>query len=146
MRLMQRVEAIVEPDYFQFYARRAGAEWASDQTTSTGYEEHLWTNGKFVTIGMARKFGTTRVDVEVWSAAPGEPPDEWQHVAEISLLPGGPLELFSWGDDRPVLVISIDDGPVRVREGRPAAPSLHPAVLPAPLRGQRREPRASPNR
>jgi hypothetical protein len=60
----------VEPDYFQFYARREGAEWASGQTTDAGYEEHLWSNGDFVYIGTARKYGTTTVVVEVWDTPP----------------------------------------------------------------------------
>jgi hypothetical protein len=67
----------VEPDYFQFYARRANAEWASDKTTEAGYEAHLWSNGGFVTIGTARKFGTTAVTVEVWDRPPNQPDEQW---------------------------------------------------------------------
>jgi len=105
----------IEPDYFQFYARRAHAEWASAQTPSAGYEAHLWSNGEFVTIGTARKFGTTAVAVEVWDTPPDQPDERWQHVAEVSLEPGGPLEIFSWGDETPAVVVPIDEGWVRLR-------------------------------
>lgn len=107
--------AQIEPDYFQFYARRASAEWASDQTTSTGHEARLWTNGEFVTIGTARKFGTTTVAVEVWDTPPDPPAEHWQHVAEVSLGPGGSLEIFSWGDETPAVVVPISEGWVRLR-------------------------------
>jgi hypothetical protein len=105
----------IEPDYFQFYARRAGAVWGSDETPDAGFEEHLWSNGDFVYIGTARKFGTTTVVVEVWDTPPDQPDDRWQHVAEVSLKPGGPLEVFSWNDDTPVVVVPIDEGWVRLR-------------------------------
>jgi hypothetical protein len=109
------VTADIEPDYFQFYARRSGAAWASDQTTDAGYEGHLWSNGRFVTIGTARKFGTTAVTVEVWESVPNQPDEQWQHVAEVSLEPGGPLEVFGWGDDDPAVVVPIHEGWVRLR-------------------------------
>jgi hypothetical protein len=109
------VTAEVEPDYFQFYARRANAEWASDKTTEAGYEAHLWSNGGFVTIGTARKFGTTAVAVEVWDIRPDEPDERWQHVAEVSLEPGDSLEILSWGDETPAVVVPIDDGWARLR-------------------------------
>jgi hypothetical protein len=105
----------VEPDYFQFYARRAKAEWASAQTTDSGYEAHLWSNGQFVTIGTARKFGTTSVTVEVWDTPPNQPDERWQHVAEVSLEPGGSLEIHSWEPDTPAAVVPIDEGWVRLR-------------------------------
>jgi hypothetical protein len=109
------VTAQIEPDYFQFYARRAGAAWVSDRTTDAGYEAHLWSNGEFVTIGTARKFGTTAVAVEVWDSPPDQPGEHWQHVAEVSLEPGGPLELYSWGDETPAVIVPIDEGWVRLR-------------------------------
>ena len=106
----------VEPDYFQFYAMRSGAEWASDRVPSAGYEAHLWSDGAFVYIGTARKFGSTSVAVEVWERRP--PADiapEWQHVAEVSLEAGGDLEVCSWDPDPRAAVISIDEGPQRLR-------------------------------
>jgi hypothetical protein len=109
------VTAQIEPDYFQFYARREGAAWASDRTTDAGYEAHLWSNGAFVTIGTARKFGTTAVVVAVWDSPPDQPDEHWQHVAEVSLEPGGPLEVFSWGNETPAVVVPIDEGWVRLR-------------------------------
>lgn len=66
-------------------------------------------------IGTARKYGTTTVVVEVWDTAPDQPDDHWQHVAEVSLKPGGPLEVFSWNDDSPVVEVPIDEGWVRLR-------------------------------
>jgi hypothetical protein len=99
----------IEPDYLQFYARRAGAAWVSDRATDAGYEAHLWSNGAFVTIGTARKFGTTAVAVEVWDTPP-DPDEHWQHIAEVSLEPGGPLEIYSWGDETPAVVVPIDEG------------------------------------
>lgn len=109
------VTAHVEPDYFQFYARRAGAEWASDQVTDAGYQARLWSNGSFVTVGTARKFGTTTVTVEVWDSPPDQPVEHWQHVAEVSLEPRGPLEILSWGDESPAVVVPVDEGWVRLR-------------------------------
>jgi hypothetical protein len=109
------VTAHVEPDYFQFYARRAGAEWASDQVTDAGYQARLWSNGSFVVIGTSRKFGTTEVVIELWDTLPDPPESRWQHVAEVSIEPGGPLEVFSWGVDTPVLVVPVDEGWVRLR-------------------------------
>jgi hypothetical protein len=105
----------VEPDYFQFYACREGAEWASGETPDAGYEEHLWSNGDFVYIGTARKYGTTAVVIEVWDTLPDQPDEHWQHVAEVSLEPGGPFEVFSWGDETPAVVVHIDEGWVRLR-------------------------------
>jgi hypothetical protein len=105
----------VDPDYFQFYARRTGTPWASDPATDAGYEAHLWSNGGFVTIGMARKFGTTALAVEIWDTAPDQPDEQWQHVAEVSLEPGGSLEVFGWGDETPAVVVPIDEGWVRLR-------------------------------
>lgn len=107
--------AQIDPDYFQFYARRANSGWAGDQTPSAGYEAHLWSNGAFVTIGTARKFGTTAVVVEVWDTPPDQPDEHWQHVAEVSLEPGGPLEILSWGAETPAVAVPIDEGWARLR-------------------------------
>ena len=46
---------------------------------------------------------------------PDQPDEDWQHVAEVSLEPGGPLEIFSWGDETPAVVVPIDKGWVRLR-------------------------------
>ena len=51
----------VEPDYFQFYAKRVGAPWLADVTKET-YRDRLWTDGGVVVISTVRKFGTTPVD------------------------------------------------------------------------------------
>ena len=107
--------AQVEPDYFQFYARRASAEWASAERTRSDLAPHLWSNGDFVVIGTARKFGPTAVAVEVLDTPPDEPDEQWQHVAEVSLERGGPLEVLSWEPDTPVAVVPIDEGSVRLR-------------------------------
>jgi len=88
---------------------------ASDQTTDAGYEARLWSNGRFVTIGTARKFGTTAVTVEVSDTSPDQPDERWQHVAEVSLEPRGSLEVLSWGEEIPAVVVPIDEGWVRLR-------------------------------
>lgn len=106
----------VEPDYFQFYARRSGHDWASDRVTSPGHEAHLWSDGGFVYFGTARKFGTTSVVVEVWD---GRPPEDisqnWQHIAEVSLGPGGDLEIYDWGSEIPRAVVAMDPEAQRLR-------------------------------
>lgn len=107
--------AVVEPDYFQFYARRSGAAWASDMVTEEGYAAHLWTDGQFIYVGTRRKFGPTPIEVTVSRTRPEAPDDSWQHVVEVSLTPGGPLEVFSWGDDRPLLTTPLPSGDVRMR-------------------------------
>jgi hypothetical protein len=105
----------VEPDYFQFYLRRAGAPWASDAVSEPGYAARLWTDGGFVYVGTARQFGTTPVDVDVTTAPPGPAAPSWQHVAEVSLESGGAIEVLSWGADDPVVTIDVDGGPLRLR-------------------------------
>jgi len=106
----------VEPDYGQFYARRAGAPWASADVPSEGYERALWSDGAFVYIGTYRRYGTTSVEVSTLTGPPIDDADPaWQHVAEVSLDPGGDLEIFSWGADVPVATVPIEAGPVRLR-------------------------------
>ena len=105
----------VEPDYFQFYARRASAEWASAAVSDEGRRDRLWSDGHFVYIGTLRKFGATAVDVEVLDAEPDVTSQEWQHVAEISLLPGGPFEVLSWNPDEPVALLDVPEESLRMR-------------------------------
>ena len=106
---------VVEPDYFQFYARREGAEWLAGATHEV-YRNRLWTDGGFVVVSTLRKFGTTRITVEVLAGEPKLPGDEWQHVAEVSLDAGGPLEVLSWpGDQEPRSTHEIPACPVRLR-------------------------------
>lgn len=105
----------VEPDYFQFYAKREGAEWLSDVTDDV-YRDHLWTDGGFVVISTVRKFGTTPITLDVVAGAPGPPGDEWQQVVEVSLEAGGRLEILSWpGDQEPRSIHDVPAGPVRLR-------------------------------
>lgn len=112
----QSFDLVVEPDFGQFYMRRSGAEWASDQVPSVGYERSLWTNGSFVYVGTDRKWGSTHVRVEVLDGPPMPLPGaQWQHVAETSLDPGGDLEVFDWPGDAPNATVPIDPGSVRVR-------------------------------
>lgn len=103
---MRAVEAIVDV--------RSGSAWASDQVPSHGYEEYLWSDGAFVCIGTTRRFGATSVRIEVLSAAPtAEPPDDWQHVAEVSLDENGDLEVYSWDDRSPASTVPLDRAPQR---------------------------------
>ena len=110
-----RWSGIVEPDYFQFYARRVGSPWLADVTNQT-YRNRLWTDGGLVVISTLRKFGTTPVTIEVVEDEPEPPSEEWQHVAEVSLDGGGPLEILSWpGDQEPRSTHVIPAGSVRLR-------------------------------
>ena len=108
-------EVSIEPDYFQFYVRRHGAAWASDAVPQEGYRDRLWTDGGFVVVGTYRKFEAMPVRVEVLDADPGPPEAGWQHVAEVSLGSGGPVELFHWGVDDPALTIDAPTEPLRLR-------------------------------
>lgn len=110
-----RWSGAVEPDYFQFYAKRVGARWPVGLTDQT-YRHRLWTDGGFVVISTLRKFGTTPVMLQVVENEPGPPSGNWQHVAEVSLNDGGPLEILSWpGDQDPRSVHVIPSEPVRLR-------------------------------
>lgn len=109
---------IVEPDFFQFYLRRAGAPWASDQVSDDGYDKHLWTDGAFVYVGTRRKYGSTVVDVVLLQAKPDRPDPSWQHVVEVSLEAGDPtIEVFSWDavPDAPTAVVHAVAAPIRLR-------------------------------
>lgn len=106
----------VEPDYGQFYLRRAGSAWQSDAVPSQGYERHLWSSGTFVMVGTVRKYGTTPLQVQVLDSEPELlPGDGWQHVVEESLEPGGDLEVLNWDPGEPVATVPIPQGPVRLR-------------------------------
>ncbi len=109
------VEAQIEVDFGQFYARRAGSDWASADVPSVGHQECLWSNGGFVYIGTTRRHGTTRVRVETTDEPPAEAADEWQHVAEVSLDRGGDVEFYSWGADVADATIPVSDEPLRLR-------------------------------
>jgi hypothetical protein len=109
-------ETLVEPDYGQFYLRRAGADWQSADVPSDGYERHLWSSGSFVMVGTVRKYGTTKLEIEVHDSAPELPPaDLWQHVVEESLDPGGDLEVYSWDGGEPVVTVPVPHQALRLR-------------------------------
>lgn len=109
-------ETLVEPDYGQFYMRRAGADWQSADVPSDGYERLLWSSGSFVMVGTVRKYGTTKLEIRVHDSAPEVPPaDLWQHVIEESLDPGGDLEVFSWDDGEPVMTVPVPHEALRLR-------------------------------
>jgi hypothetical protein len=109
------IRGTVEPDYFQFYARRRGAEWAADKVTREGYEAQLWTDGGFVYVATKRKFGATPLEITFHPSRVGNPDAHWQHVVEVSLGPGGPLEIFNWPGDDPALTIELPPGNMRLR-------------------------------
>jgi hypothetical protein len=117
MAALQARDVEVDVDYGQFYARRAGAPWTSNEVTTVGYEQHLWTDGWFVYIGTTKRYGPTPVRVEGHDGRADDPDDSWQHVVEVSLQGGGPLELYSWAPSEPEATIEIDPGPVRLRAG-----------------------------
>lgn len=106
---------VVEPDYFQFYARLAGAELASDQVSPAGYRDRLWTNGQFVYIGTSRKFGAMTLTVEVQQHRAPSPGADWQHVAEVSLGSGHRLEVLSWDSDVPAMTCDLPLRAFRLR-------------------------------
>ena len=108
-------DLVVEVDGGQFYACRAGAEWASDRVTTAGYEQYLWTDGDFVYVGTTRRYGPTPVHADILDVDPGEPDGSWQHVVEVSLNGGRELEIYDWGADEPKGILDIDPGPVRLR-------------------------------
>lgn len=112
-----RWDGVVEPDYFQFYAVRAGADWPLDLLGDREtYRNHLWTDGGFVVVSTVRKFGTTPVSLHVVAQEPEPPSGHWQHVAEVSLVGDGPLQILSWpGDEGPRSEHEIPRGPVRLR-------------------------------
>lgn len=108
----------VEPDYFQFYLRRATAPWAADRVTAVGYAQRLWTNGAFVYVGTHRKYGATPVGIAVRTSKPDRPDEAWQHVVEVSLDAGEPsLEIFNWDTvaDAPAAVVPVQASPLRLR-------------------------------
>lgn len=113
---MHVIELVVEPDFGQFYLCRSGAQWASDAVTSEGCVRSLWSNGSFVYVGTDRKFGSTPLRIELLDGSPAGPPDSsCQHIAEISLDPGGKLEVYDWNGGTPNVVVAIDPGSVRLR-------------------------------
>ena len=83
------IRGSVEPDYFQFYARRGGTVWASGMVPPEGHAARLWSDGHFVYIGTARKYGTLSISIIVRDAHPGDPGSAAQHVAEVSLAGDG---------------------------------------------------------
>lgn len=105
----------VEPDYFQFCARRGDAGWASDQVSEEGRRDRLWSNGGFVYVSTRRKYGSMPIGVHLLDRQPGDPLGEWDHVAEVSLDESGPFEVFSWGDEEPVARIATPGGGLRLR-------------------------------
>lgn len=94
---------------------RPPAEWAADQVPEVGYEDRLWSDGRFVYLGTERQFGTTPLRIDVLDSPPSEPDPVWQHAAEVSLDGDGPLEVFSWPGDDPVVSVPLPAGPVRLR-------------------------------
>ncbi|WP_191279590.1 hypothetical protein [Nocardioides flavus (ex Wang et al. 2016)] len=105
---------VVEPDYFQFYARRGDA--AMPDVSLETYERRLWTDGRFVVVSTFRKYGTTPVSVDVVAEEPPGPGEEWQHIAEVSLEGSEPLEVLSWEvDEGPRSLHEVPAGPLRLR-------------------------------
>jgi len=109
------VEDAVEPDYAQFYAKSPEADWLSDQVSDLAYETKLEARAGFVYLGTARRYGTTRLRIEVHDSEPAEPDVRWQHVAEVSLATSGVLEIHDWGADEPAMSVSVPAGPIRLR-------------------------------
>lgn len=148
--LVEEREGSVEPDYFQFYLRTGSGEHASDLVTEDGFEAHLEAASRgFVYVGTLKKFFPTPVRVEVHDAEPEAPSSDWQHVAEVSIVGDGVLDVLSWSDET-ALSVPTPTGPLRVRamwagleeglfeglpEGRPSSERLVFQVWPAASAG-----------
>lgn len=114
--VIERVEAEVTPDYFQFYARRTGATSRYDEMTPQGYAAKLWSDDGFVFVGCDKLYGPTPIVVEVLDAPPSPRAPAWQHVAEVSLSSGGrEFMVESWDDDRPVATVELGPDAFRLR-------------------------------
>ncbi len=146
--LVASIDASVYPDYHQFYLKTTSAAWASDHISGEGYEAHLEApSDGFIYVGTLKRYTELRVHVEVHDSAPPASDDEWQHVAEISIVGDGSLELHHWSASEAAAMLATPDGPLRVRvmwgglepnlpegmpEGRPSDEHLGIQVWPAP--------------
>lgn len=103
----------------RFQLCRRGSSWPSQPGPSEGLERGLWSADGYAHVRTQRADGTTPVRFEVFDAHPDEPVLRGsQHVAEVSLAPGGHLEVFD-GDaertDPPRATVEVPPGPLRVR-------------------------------
>src|SRR5258708_23124617 len=100
--VIERRDGSVEPDYFQFDLKTLSGDHTADDVTEAGYEAHLEaTSAGFVYIGTLKKYSATPVSVEVHDTEPDLPGDDWQHVAEVSLMGDGVIEVLSWPANLP---------------------------------------------
>jgi len=138
--LIERRNGSVEPDYFQFYLRTRPGEHTADDVTDAGYEAHLEaTSAGFVYVGTLKKYSATPLTVEVHDTEPEPPGDDWQHVAEVSLMGDGVIEVLSWPAEA-ALSVASPVGPQRLRvmwagldDDDPSAEHLEVQLWPAPL-------------
>lgn len=79
----------------------------------------IWSDDELVGIGFERGD-----EVTIFAGASDEPAAEWQHVAEVSLEPGGDLEILNWPDGL-VTVVAIDPAHVRLRVSWGGVPTDH---------------------
>jgi hypothetical protein len=124
--LIESREAMVTPEYFQFYLKTPSSEWTSAQVTGQGYEAHIEaTSPGFSYVGTNTQFSHTAVSVELHNSEPDSLPPQWQHVAEVSFQGEGTLQIMSWSGE---LGVAVDTpvGPLRLRA---AWAGLQPEVV-----------------
>lgn len=107
-------DAVVGVDYHQFYLNDTAGSWDEDQLTDADFEAHLASYGGFVYVGTGRQWGSMPLRLEVHDAEPSHAV-EAQHVAEVSVVTGGSLGVYSWGENHPECVVELPPGPVRLR-------------------------------
>jgi hypothetical protein len=108
---------VVDVDYWQFYVMDAASDWNSDEFDDEDYHDHLGVREGFVYVGSGRHFGDVTVRVVVLDREPGPPPEDWQHVAEVSLVSSGVLEVSGCLSEEPEGAIRVPAGPIRLRAG-----------------------------
>ena len=113
--LIESRKGAVQPDYFRVYLKTRTGVHAADQGTDDGYEARLEaTSPGFVYVGTLKKYSTTPLRVEVHNAAPEHLGDEWQHVAEVSLIGDGRIDVLSWPGEV-AFSVPTPTGPLRLR-------------------------------
>ena len=68
----------------------------------------------FVYVGTLKKYSTTALRIEVHDSEPGLPTQDSQHIAEVSLMGDGLIEVLSWPGE-PALSIATPEGSLRLR-------------------------------
>ncbi len=108
---------VVDVDYWQFYLKDAASEWLSDTFDHSDFADHFGVRDGFVYVGSGRHFGDVTVRIVVRDREPGPPPARSQHVAEVSLVSTGELEVHGCLSEGPEATVHVPAGPLRLRAG-----------------------------